>query len=358
MVIPFAQANVVRSEPRAKAARVVHGRPGVQVGFWISSEEHGPTEMVRAAQHAEAAGFPYVQLSDHFHPWIDRQGQSPFVWSVIGGIAATTKLTVGTGVTCPIIRIHPAIVAQAAATSSVMLEGRFFLGLGTGENLNEHVIGRGWPPIEARRDMLEEAIDVLRTLFRGGERSFRGRYFTVEDARLYTASESPPPIYVAAGGPKSAELAARAGDGLIAANPDNELVAKYEGAGAQGNPKYIEVQVCWSRDAAAARRLAHELWPTGALGGQLAQELRRPSDFEAAVEHVTLEKSTKHTPVGPDVEPYVKAVRNCVDAGFDHIGLHQIGPDQEGFLTFWEKELRSALESAGLPKARGVSPAR
>ena len=331
----------------------------MQIGFWISSEEHGPNEIVRAAQRAEAVGFPYVQLSDHFHPWIDRQGQSPFVWSVIGGIAATTKLTVGTGVTCPIIRVHPAIVAQAAATSNVMLDGRFFLGVGTGENLNEHVVGKGWPPLEARREMLEEAIDLMRTLFRGGERSFRGRYFTVPDARLYTLGETAPPIYVAAGGPKAAELAARAGDGLIATNPDNELVAKYDGAGGQGKPKYIEVQLCWSRDADAARDLAHELWPTGALGGQLAQELRRPADFEAAAEPVTLERSTKHTPVGPDVEPYVKAVRKCADAGFDHIGLHQIGPDQEGFLTFWEKELRPELESAGVLKAaRAASRAR
>src|SRR5438094_5087387 len=231
MVIPFAQAHVVRSEPRAKAARVVHGRPGVQVGFWISSEEHGPTEMVRAAQQAEAAGFPYVQLSDHFHPWIDRQGQSPFVWSVIGAIAATTKLAVGTGVTCPIIRIHPAIVAQAAATSSVMLDGRFFLGVGTGENLNEHVVGRGWPPPATRREMLEEAVDVLRLLFRGGERSFRGTYFTVEDARLYTLGETPPPIYVAAGGPKMAQVAGRIGDGLTPSAPNRETVRQVQGVG-------------------------------------------------------------------------------------------------------------------------------
>src|SRR5438105_4169087 len=201
MVIPFAQANVVRSEPRAKAARVVHGRPGVQVGFWISSEEHGPTEMVRCAQQAEAVGFPYVQMSDHFHPWTDRQGQSPFVWSVIAGIAATTKdIVVGTGVTCPIIRTHPATIAQAVATSAVMLDGRFFLGVGTGENLNEHVVGGKWPPIEVRQEMLEEAVDLMRLLFRGGERSFRGRYYTLEDARLYTIGEDPPPIYIAAGG--------------------------------------------------------------------------------------------------------------------------------------------------------------
>jgi len=316
----------------------------VQIGFWISSEEHGPLDIVQAAQRAEQAGFPYVQLSDHFHPWIDRQGQSPFVWSVIGAIAATTKLTVGTGVTCPIIRTHPAIVAQAAATSAVMLDGRFFLGVGTGENLNEHIVGRGWPPLETRREMLEEAIEVLRLLFRGGERSYRGTYFTVDDARLYTLGETPPPIYVAAGGPKMAQIAGHIADGLISTKPDKEIIAKYEASGGAGKPKYVEIQVCWGRDANAARRLVHELWPTGALGGQLAQEIRRPADFEAAVEPITMEKSTKHAPVGPDPEPYVRAIQKFADAGFDHIGLHQVGPDQEGFLKFWEKELRPVLE--------------
>jgi G6PDH family F420-dependent oxidoreductase len=316
----------------------------MQIGYWISSEEHGPLEMVRAAQRAEQAGFPYVQLSDHFHPWIDRQGQSPFVWSVIGAIAATTKLTVGTGVTCPIIRTHPAIVAQAAATSAVMLGGRFFLGVGTGENLNEHVVGRGWPPLETRREMLEEAIEVLRLLFRGGERTFRGTYFTVEDARLYTIPDEPPPIYVAAGGQKMARVAGRIGDGLISTRPDREIVEKYEAAGGAGKPRCIEVQLCWGRDAAGARRLVHELWRTGALGGQLAQEIRRPADFEAAAEPITMEMSTKDAPVGPDPEPYVRAIQKCVDAGFDHIGLHQVGPDQEGFLNFWSKELLPAFE--------------
>jgi G6PDH family F420-dependent oxidoreductase len=308
--------------------------------------------MVRAAQRAEAAGFPYVQLSDHFHPWTDRQGQSPFVWSVIAGIAATTKaLTLGTGVTCPIMRTHPATIAHAVATSAVMLEGRFFLGVGTGENLNEHIIGAKWPALARRREMLEEAIALMRLMFRGGERSFRGRFFTLEDARLYTLPEKAPPIYVASGGPKSAELAARAGDGLIATNPDHELVATFDRAGGAAKPKYIEVQVCWGNDADAARRLAHELWRTGGLGGQLAQELRRPSDFEAAAEPITMKKSTEHTPVGPDVEPYVQAIKKCADAGFDHIGVHQIGPDQAGFLRFWEKELRPAMEREKLVAA-------
>ena len=317
----------------------------MQIGFWISSEEHGPKDMIRAAQRAEDAGFPYVQLSDHFHPWTDRQGQSSFVWSVIAGIAATTKrLTVGTGVTCPLIRTHPATIAHAVATSAVMLDGRFFLGVGTGENLNEHIIGAKWPSIEVRQEMLEEAVDLMRLLWRGGERSFRGRYYVLEDARLYTRTEEIPPIYVAAAAPKSAELAARIGDGFISTHADPELVATYEGAGGRGKPKYIELQVCWGEDEEKARQLAHELWRTGGIGGQLSQELRRPADFEAAAEHVTPEKSTQDTPVGPDPEPYVKAVQKAVDAGFDHVGMHQIGPDQDGFFAFWQRELQPALK--------------
>jgi G6PDH family F420-dependent oxidoreductase len=318
----------------------------VEFGFWISSEEHGPREMIRAAQRAEAEGFPYVQLSDHFHPWTDRQGQSPFVWSVIAGIAATTKrLTVGTGVTCPLIRTHPATVAHAVATSAVMLDGRFFLGVGTGENLNEHIVGAKWPPIEVRQEMLEEAVELMRLLWKGGERSFRGRYYVLEDARLYTRPDEVPPVYVAAAAPKSAELAARIGDGFISTHPDPELVATYERAGGRGKPKYIEVQVCWGEDEEKARQLAHDLWKTGGIGGQLAQELRRPADFEAAAEHVSTKESTKDTPVGPDPEPYVEAVKKCVDAGFDHIGIHQIGPDQDGFFAFWRSELEPALKN-------------
>ena len=323
----------------------------MEFGFWISSEEHGPREMIRAAQRAEAEGFPYVQVSDHFHPWTDRQGQSPFVWSVIAGIAATTKrLTVGTGVTCPLIRTHPATVAHAVATSAVMLDGRFFLGVGTGENLNEHVVGAKWPPIEVRQEMLEEAVELMRLLWRGGERSFRGRYYLLEDARLYTRPDEVPPVYVAAAAPKSTELAARIGDGFISTHPDPELIATYEGAGGRGKPKYIEVQVCWGEDEEKARQLAHDLWKTGGIGGQLAQELRRPADFEAAAKHVSVEESTKETPVGPDPEPYVEAVKKCVDAGFDHVGIHQIGPDQDGFFSFWRRELEPALND--LVKAR------
>jgi G6PDH family F420-dependent oxidoreductase len=343
---------------RGERGRRLHGTrvaacAFVQFGLWLSSEEHDPRTLVDMAERAEASGLSYVQISDHFHPWIDRQGQSPFVWSVIGAIGArTTRIQVGTGVTCPIIRIHPVIVAHAAATAAVMLEGRFFLGVGTGENLNEHVVGQGWPPIEVRREMLEEAIDVLRLLFRGAERTFRGRFFTVEDARLYTLPKEAPPIYVAASGPQSAELAAGSGDGLISTSPDRELVARYERAGGKGKPKFIEVRMCWGRDPNAARKLVHEIWPTAGLGGQLGQDLRRPADFEAAVEPFTADDTASEVPVGLDPEPYVKAIRECADAGFDHIALHQVGPDQKGFLEFWERELRPAVERTTPSRAR------
>src|SRR5687767_3809814 len=204
----------------------------MELGYALSSEEHGPRELVEHARAAEETGFTFALISDHFHPWVDKQGQSPFVWSVIGGIAeATEELRLGTGVTCPTIRIHPAIVAQAAATSAAMLPGRFFLGVGTGENLNEHVLGDRWPETEVRQEMLEEAVAVIRLLWQGGQQSHRGRYYTVENARLYTLPEQPTPIMVAAGGPKAAELAGRIGDGFIGTSAERELLATFDRAG-------------------------------------------------------------------------------------------------------------------------------
>ena len=160
------------------------------LGYALSSEEHAPSDLVRNARLAEEAGFEFALVSDHFHPWIDRQGHSPFVWSVLGGIAtATEKLEVGTGVTCPMIRIHPAIIAQAAATTAAMMPGRFFLGVGTGENLNEHILGDKWPEHEVRSEMLEESLEIIRLLWRGEQASYRGGYYTVDEARLFTLPE-------------------------------------------------------------------------------------------------------------------------------------------------------------------------
>jgi coenzyme F420-dependent glucose-6-phosphate dehydrogenase len=312
-------------------------------GYWLSSEEHAPLDLVRNARRAEDAGFELALISDHFHPWLDAQGHSPFVWSVLGGIAASTeRLRVGTGVTCPLIRMHPALVAHAAATCGALLPGRFFLGIGTGENLNEHVLGARWPAPDERISMLEEAIEVLRALWSGEEVTHRGEHYTVDHARLYTLPDEPVPVVVAAGAPDAAELAGRLGDGLVSTSPDASIVERYRGAGGDG-PRYGQVRICWAEDEAEARETAFRLWRHSGLGGTISQELPRPSDFDAVAESVTKEMATEAVPCGPDPEPVVELVREWEQAGFDHIALHQIGPDQEGFFRFWEQELRPRL---------------
>ena len=311
-----------------------------EIGYALSSEEHAPNDLVRYARRAEEVGFPFALISDHYHPWISRQGNSPFVWGVIGGIAhATQRLHLGTGVTCPLIRIHPAIVAQAAATAAAMMPGRFFLGVGTGENLNEHILGDRWPSADIRHEMLDEAIQVIRLLWQGGSRDHRGRYYTVENARIYTLPEELPPIMMAASGPQAAELAGRIGDGVIATSPQGELVQRFEAAGGAGKPRYGQVTVCWAEDEAEAKRTAHEWWPNTAVKGQLSQDLPTPSHFEQAAGMVREEDVAEALICGPDPERHVAAIRQFVDAGFDHVYVHQVGPDQEGFFRFYEREV-------------------
>lgn len=317
----------------------------VRIGYALSSEEHEATDLVRNAQRAEAIGLDFVSVSDHYHPWVDAQGHSPFVWAVLGGIAATTeRIDVATGVTCPIMRIHPAVIAQATATVATMLPGRFSFGVGSGEALNEHVTGEHWPQADVRLDMLEEAVHVIRELWEGGLYSHRGAHFTVENARLYSVPDSPPPVIVSGGGPKAAELAGQIGDGFWGMGPNAELVETFRKAGGEG-PAYAQVTCCWGTDEAAARRTAFEIWPNAGLTGQLAQELALPSYFEAACEPLTEDKVTENLPCGPDIQPYLDSFRTYVDAGFDHVYFHQIGPDQQGFLDFCEREL--------LPRLRG-----
>jgi coenzyme F420-dependent glucose-6-phosphate dehydrogenase len=310
------------------------------IGYALSCEEHAPLDLVRYAAQAEEAGFEYALISDHFHPWVDKQGHSPFVWSVIGGIAeATDRLRIGTGVTCPTIRIHPAIIAQAAATSAAMLPGRFFLGVGTGENLNEHVLGDRWPEADVRLEMLEEAIEVIRLLWQGGYQSHHGSHYTVEEARIYTLPEELPPIYVAASKPNAAELAGRAGDGLVSVAPDEELVERFESAGGDGKPKFGQVTVCWAESEDEAKRTAFEWWPNAAVKGALSQELALPRHFEDAAEMVTEDDVAKTIVCGPERDRYFEQIEQYVDVGFDHVYLHQVGPDQEGFFGFAEQEI-------------------
>jgi len=308
----------------------------MKLGFALSSEDHPPNELVRQAALAEEAGFDFCMISDHYHPWVDAQGESPFVWSTLGGIAKSTeKIRVGTGVTCPMIRIHPAIVAQAAATVAAMMPGRFFLGVGTGENLNEHVLGDRWPLPDERLEMLEEAVDVMRLLWKGGEQTHRGRHYTVDHARVYTLPDEEIDVYVAAAKPNAAEVAQKIGDGLISTAPDEDIVKAF----GNGKPRYGQLHVCYGEDEAAARRLAHELWPNAALKGTLGQELPVPSHFEEAAAMVTEEDVAEVVPCGPDPERHLEPIREYERAGFDHVYVHQIGADQEGFLRFYREHV-------------------
>ncbi|HSB39548.1 MAG TPA: TIGR03557 family F420-dependent LLM class oxidoreductase [Gaiellaceae bacterium] len=316
----------------------------VSLGYTLSSEEHGPNELVRNARAAEEAGFEFVTISDHFHPWVDAQGQSPFVWSVIGGVAqATARVRVGTGVTCPTIRIHPAIVAQAAATSQVMLEGRFFLGVGTGEELNEHVTGVRWPGPQERLEMLAEAIDVLRLLWQGGYQSHYGRHYTVERARIFTLPDEPPPIAVAASQPQAAELAGRLGDALVTVAPDEELLGRFDGAGGSGKPRYGQLHVCYAENEAQARKGAHEIWPNAAMSGSLGQELATTEDYEAVAQLVREDDVAESVVCGPDPERHLEAIREYERAGFTHVFVHQVGPEQEPFLRFYAERILPRL---------------
>ena len=316
----------------------------VVLGYTLSSEEHGPNELVRNARAAEDAGFEFATISDHFHPWNDAQGQSPFVWSVIGGVAqATERIRLGTAVTCPTMRIHPAIVAQAAATSQVMMEGRFFLGLGTGEELNEHVTGARWPGPEARLEMLEEAIDVLRLLWQGGYQSHQGRHYVVEQARIFTLHDEPPPIAVAASQPLAAQLAGRLGDALISVAPDDELVAEFEQAGGDGKPRYGQLHICYAEDERRARKTAHELWPNAAMGGALGQELATTWHYEAVAELVREEDVAASVVCGPDPDAHLEKIREYEQAGFTHVFVHQIGPEQHPFLRFYSDKVLPEL---------------
>ena len=319
----------------------------VEIGYALSCEEHPAPDLVQCARAAEEAGFAFALISDHFHPWISRQGHSPFAWTVIGAIAqATQRLRLGTGVTCPTVRYHPTIVAQAAATAAALMPGRFFLGLGSGENLNEHILGQSWPSAPVRQEMLEEAVDIIRLLWQGGERSFDGTYFTVDHARLYSLPAEPPPLLIAASGPQAAELAGRLGDGLITTSPDREVVQAFAAGGGQGKACYGQVSVCWAEDEAAARRTAYEWWPTAAVAGELGQELPLPRHFEQAIKTVREEDVAQTVVCGPDPERHRQAIRQFLEAGIDHVYLHQVGPDQVGFFRFYAREVLPAFRSA------------
>ena len=305
----------------------------------LSAEERTASELIDAAGKAERAGFAGGWVSDHFHPWNDAQGQSPFVWSVLGGISqVSSRIAWQTGVTCPTVRIHPAIIAQAAATTGTLLPGRFRLGVGSGEALNEHVLGDPWPEADVRLEMLEEAVGVIRLLWEGGTKSHRGRHYTVENARIYSLPEQPPPVYVSGFGPKAIEVAARIGDGLVTTSPSPDDIKAYRDAGGRG-PAQSQLKVCYGPDRDECVATAHRLWANGGLPGELAQILPTPAHFEQASQLVTPEMIAESMPCGPDPQAHVDAIQQFVDAGYDEVYVTQIGPNHDAFLEFYAREI-------------------
>ncbi|MFE7187647.1 TIGR03557 family F420-dependent LLM class oxidoreductase [Streptomyces erythrochromogenes] len=312
-------------------------------GYFLSCEEFTPAQLLQQARMAADAGFTRLAISDHYHPWTDTQGNSPFVWSMIGALSQTVDLPVTTLVTCPTVRMHPAVTAQAAATSSVLLGGRFTLGVGTGEALNEHVLGDRWPAFEERADMLEEAVEVMRKLFSGEQTSHSGTHYTVDNARLYTPPEGPLPVLVSGFGPKAAGLAGRIGDGFVTMAPDEDAIGAFREGGGTGKRVVGGLKVCWAQDRDDAVDTVHRLWPTEHLPGELNQILPTPAHFEQASELVTRAQVSDSTACGPDVEEHADAVRAYVAAGFDEVYVGQIGQEQEEFFTAYRDKVLPAL---------------
>ena len=315
----------------------------MRIGYALACEEFGPVELVRQARLAQDHGMPAVWISDHFHPWTSEQGQSPFVWTVIGAIAQATDLAITTAVTCPTVRIHPAVVAQAAATAGAISDGRFTLGVGSGEALNEHILGAAWPSTQTRLEMLEEAVQVIRALFTGAVVHHRGTHYRVDHARLYTLPAEPVPIFMSAFGPASASLAGRIADGFINTRADEQLVQRFRDAGGRGKPIQAGFKVCWAPTKQQGAATAHRIWASESLPGEMAQVLPTPEHFQQVTTLVTPEMVGAALPCGPDPQPYVEAIRRYAAAGFDEIYLQQIGPDQDEFFTFYAKEIEPLL---------------
>lgn len=315
----------------------------VRFGYTLFSELNGPADLVSQARSAEEAGFAFAGISDHFHPWLDSHSDSPFAWSVLGAVAERTdRLDLMTLVTCPFLRYHPAIIAQAAATVAVMSDGRFTLGIGAGERLNEHVVGAGWPPADIRHEMLTESLEAMRALWEGEFTTYRGTHVTVEDARLYTVPDRPPQVAIAASGTESAGIAARLGDGIIAVEPDGALLEDFAAQGGRGKRRIGQIPLAYDADEAAAQEYAMR-FKFGLPGWKAMAELPNPVNFEAAVSAVRQEDVLGLVPAGPDPDVHVRGIRQFVDAGFDEVAVVQIGDDMDGFFRFWQEEVAPRL---------------
>jgi G6PDH family F420-dependent oxidoreductase len=313
-------------------------------GYFLSCEEYAPDQILDQARRAEAAGFDALWISDHFHPWNSEQGQSPFVWSMIGAVAQVCDLPVTTAVTCPTVRIHPAVIAQAAATSAVLLDGRFRLGVGSGEALNEHILGDPWPSADIRLEMLEEAVEVMRELWTGEVVTHRGPHYRTDTARIYTRPEATVPVYVSAFGPKAMEVAARIGDGFISTTPDGDAVSSFrEKAGDKPTQAGFKVSYASSEDEGA--QIAHRLWANSGVPGELAQVLATPEHFEQVSELVTLEQTRSSVVCGKDPASHLAAFDPYIGAGFDEVYVANMGPHYREMLAMYGTEVLPHLRS-------------
>jgi G6PDH family F420-dependent oxidoreductase len=311
----------------------------MRIGYFLSSEEFTPAELLEQAKLAEEAGFDALWISDHYHPWVDAQGQSPFVWSMIGALSQVTRLPVTTAVTAPTVRIHPAIIAQAAATSAVLHEGRFVLGVGTGEALNEHIYGDAWPRADVRLEMLEEAIEVMRKLWAGGFVDHDGEHYVVENARIYTLPAEPPPVYVSGFGPKSIDLAARIGDGFVSTKPVAEDVKRFRSNGGGDKVAQGGFKACWASTEDEGVRIAHEKWPNAGVPGELSQVLPSPKHFEQAGTLVTPDQIRGAFACGPDPGKQIEMFGKYADAGYDEVYVANVGPHQREFFDMYAKDV-------------------
>jgi G6PDH family F420-dependent oxidoreductase len=315
----------------------------MRIGYFLSSEEYGPAELLKQARAAQDAGFQALWISDHFHPWIDAQGQSPFVWSMIGALSQVSPLPITTAVTCPTMRIHPAVIAQAAATSAVLCNGSFVLGVGSGEALNEHILGVAWPSADVRLEMLDEAVHVMRKLWKGGFVNHRGRHYTVENARIYTLPDAPPPVYVSGFGPKAVDLAARIGDGYVSTMPDGDLVRRFREGGGGDKPAQAGFKACFADTEDEAVRIAYERWPNAGLPGELSQVLPSPKHFEQASELVRPETMREAFVCGNDPDKHLEMIGKYADAGFDEIYVANTGPHLAGFFRLYATQILPKL---------------
>jgi G6PDH family F420-dependent oxidoreductase len=319
----------------------------MRFGYFLSCEEYTPAQLLEQARLAQRAGFEALWISDHFHPWNDAQGQSPFVWSMIGALSQVCDLPVTTAVTCPTVRIHPVNIAQAAATSAVLLEGRFTLGLGTGEALNEHITGQVWPSLDVRLEMLEEAVHLIRRLWdEDGFVNHRGRHYTVDTARIYTKPPKPPPIYLSGLGPKATEAVARIADGYISTSPDAELLELFRKTAGHDKPTQAGVKVCYAADPETGAEIAHSLWANSGVPGELGQVLPSPRHFEQASQLVTPQMTRESVACGPDPAEHVEKLHPYLEAGFDELYVANMGPHyQECIQMYGDRVLPQLRES-------------